>query len=119
VVDADETYPIEGPFNDLAAYTLTQVQWSGSNEGQIVSRNSLKNYAMEITKNSPLRRGIPASGWLHFKVEHGVELRSLSLDGIRSINLIAYDAFSNLHTGHKDSPLDNPSTLISQTGVSL
>ncbi len=118
-VEGDQTYIIEGPFGDIPAYTLTKVDWADPTGRKIVSRTLLDGFDKALTRESPLRRGAPAGGWLHFRAECNLGLPPLTTNAIKSLNLVVYDAFSKLHTARKESPVADPTTLISQTGVAL
>jgi hypothetical protein len=117
-VGTSSQYHLEGPVNDVDAYRRVECDW-GELPAYRVHRNSLLKY-LSVNRDQPLKRGVPADGWLHFRVESGLELPTLTLEMIKSLSLVLWSPFDAcLHVGRKEAPLDNPSTLIEWMGGSL
>jgi hypothetical protein len=118
LVDADYQLPylLEGPKNDLGKYCRRDVDWSQEPKNRVTGKYSLKDLSTLISRQHPLKGGLPEEGWLHFQVESGIELPSLTREMLKSLTLVLWDS-SSKHAPHptsKTAPLDNPFTLITQ-----
>ncbi|MDW5266140.1 MULTISPECIES: hypothetical protein [Acidobacteriaceae] len=117
-VGTSSQYHLEGPLNDVSAYRRVDLDWGELPQYRVRGESLLKD--LEMDSSQPLKRGLPAEGWLHFKVESGLDLPALTLEMIKSLSLVLWTPFDGyLKVGRKEVPLENPSTLIEWTGGSL
>jgi hypothetical protein len=118
-VESGKQYHLEGPLPDTSSYSRTEMDYSEKPHYVVKSKSRLEDFSTQITRKEPLKYGLPVTGWLHFRVESGLDLPDLGIDMVKKFALCMRDSCVNspMHAVSKEERLDNPSTIISQTGV--
>ena len=112
--DGPSSYMFTGPGNDLKKLKRWETEWM---EGEIYRREeqtTLVDLLDTISVKQPLKRGLPIEGWLHFRVDAGLDnLPPLIIEKVKSLTLIVRDSFTESASSiiKKTAPLDNPRTI--------
>jgi hypothetical protein len=118
--EAGHTYPLAGPLTDTGAFIRNEVDWL-NRPYRVTYTEKLKDLVSQISRQEPLRYGLPVRGWLHFKAEFNHDLPDLDADMITKFSLCMRDSCvgSVMHAVAKEPPFDNPNTRIEQAEVAV
>jgi hypothetical protein len=112
-------YQLEYGSSDVSEYQRIVTSYSERGHSRTESQAPLEDFARQITREHPLKYGLPVTGWLHFRVEGGTNLPPLEMSSVKECFLYLKDSCTNspIHAVVKVAPLDNPVTTISKTWV--